>query len=173
MHLICSYCGRYINEKKPFESTNLTHGLCLDCFVPTSMLTCGVSYDEYIETCDVPAIILNSRHQVLAANGIAMAMLGKPIENLKGMLAGEALECPNSKLPDGCGRTIHCQTCTVRILIQKTLKLAISHHHELVSLETANGRSDFLVSTIFYDDLIQISFEDSWTNRDMQSIELS
>ena len=160
MHLICSYCGRYIKEDKPFENNKLTHGICLDCFVPSTTLTHGYSYDEYLETFDVPVVIMDSRHKILAANQGALAMLDKPIDRLKGMLGGEALECPHSKLPGGCGRTIHCQTCTIRNLILRTMEQRISYHNEPVTLETEEGRSDFVISTIFYDDLIQIVFED-------------
>lgn len=160
MHLICSYCGRYIKEEKPIENNELIHGTCLDCYVPTTTLTHGYSYDEYLETFDVPVVIMDSGRRILAANQSAQAMLDKPIDRLKGMLGGEALECPHAKLPGGCGRTSHCQTCTIRNLILRSIEQRMSYHNELVSLETENGRNAFLISTLFYDDLIQIVFEE-------------
>ncbi len=162
MHLVCSYCGRYIQEKQPFDNTKLTHGICLDCYVPTSILTSGFSYDEYLETFDVSVMIVNFHHTILAANQQAQAMLGKPLNILLGMRNGDALDCPYAKLPEGCGKTIHCETCTIRNLLLKTMEWRISLHNEPVSVETKDGKKDFLLSAIFYDDLIQIIFDDCW-----------
>lgn len=84
-------------------------------------------------------------------------MIKKPIDRVVGLLGGEALECLHSKLPEGCGRTIHCETCAIRNLVLQTIKKRISHHNEIVSMETESGRIDLWVST-FLDDLIQIVF---------------
>jgi hypothetical protein len=165
MHVTCSYCGRYIREIKPFDKKNITQDICLDCFVPTSIRNGHFSYDEYLERCDVPVLILDSQQKVLAANQICSEMLEKPIECLKGILPGEALECRNSKLPGGCSGTTDCQTCTIRNLILKTMTLGVSFHYECVSLETEKRKSNFLVSTIFYNDVIQIFFEDCSLNK--------
>ena len=109
----------------------------------------GLSYDEYLETFDVPVVIVDSERRIAAANQAALRMIEKPIDRVVGMLGGEALKCLHSKLPEGCGRTIHCETCSIRNLILKTIEKRISHHNELVSIETESGRSDFLISTIF------------------------
>jgi PAS domain-containing protein len=164
MHLICSYCNRYIKEKKPFEVTSRTHGICPDCYVQLLKQNEGLSHDEYLETFDVPVVIVDSQRRITAANQAALGMIEKPIERVVGILGGEALECLHSKLPEGCGRTIHCETCLIRILILKTIDKRTSHYNELVSMETKSGRSDFLVSAIFFDDLVQIVFEDCLEN---------
>lgn len=158
MHLICSYCGRHIQEKQPFDNRKLTYGICLDCYVPTSLSTSGFSYEEYLETFDNPTIIVSLDNTILAANQKAQAMLGKPLNILLGMRNGDALDCPHSKLREGCGETIHCETCTIRTLILKTMELGISFHNELVSVEQKDGRREFLMSALFYNDLIQIVF---------------
>ncbi len=161
MHLICSYCNRYIKEKKPFEVKRTTHGICPDCYVQLLKQNDGLSYDEYLETFVVPVMVVDSQRRITAANQAALGMMEKPFDRVAGMLGGEALECPHSKLPEGCGRTIHCETCLIRNLILKTIEKRTSHHNELVTMETKSGRRDFLVSTIISDDdLVQIVFED-------------
>ena len=156
MHQICSDCGRYIQEKQPFNNTELTNGICLHCYTPPLMMISGYCYNEYLETFDAATIILNSHHEILGVNQSAQAMLGKPLDILINMRNGDAFDCPHAKLPEGCGKTIHCETCTIRSLLLKTRELGISSHNEHVSVETKDGKKEFLMSVVFYDDLIQV-----------------
>lgn len=156
MHLICGYCGRYIQEKQPFDNTDLTNGICLDCYIPPSITTAGFSYNEYLETFDASTIVLDFNHKILGVNLKAQAMLGKPLDILLSMRNGDAFDCPHAKLPEGCGKTSHCETCSIRILILQTRVLGISSHNELVAVETKEGKKEFLMSAVFYDDLIQV-----------------
>ncbi len=50
MHLICSYCGRYIKEKEPLEVLKKTHGICQDCLRPLMEKNKARSCDEALET---------------------------------------------------------------------------------------------------------------------------
>jgi len=31
MHVICSWCGKYIKEKEPLEDESISHGMCQGC----------------------------------------------------------------------------------------------------------------------------------------------
>jgi PAS domain-containing protein len=159
MHVICSYCGRYIKEKEPLSVTTKTHGICQECFMPLLAQNIGISFDEYLETFDAPIVIVDSQRRITAANQAALNMIEKPIERILGVLGGEALECRYSRLPGGCGKTIHCETCTIRNLVSKTLEQRVSHYDECITMDTEKGRVSYLVSTIFYDGLVQIVFE--------------
>ncbi len=165
MHLICSYCNRYIKEKKPFASARKTHGICPDCYCRLLRQNEGLSYDDYLEMFPVPVLIVDSRSRVAAANKAALSMLNKPVDRVVGMLGGEALECPHSELPGGCGQTVHCETCTIRKLVTRTMREQTSQHNQRVSVESKNGRADFLISTIYFDNLIQIVFENYLDNK--------
>ena len=160
MHLICSYCGRYIKEKKPLEVTKKTHGICLDCFMPLMSQNQGLSYDEYLETFDVPVVVVDSQRRIAAANQAALGMMESPLERVRGLLSGEALECRHSRLPGGCGKTVHCETCTIRNLVLKTMEQQVAQYNELIILETDKGKKSFLVATVFYEGLVQIVFEE-------------
>ncbi|SHO43474.1 hypothetical protein SAMN02745220_00387 [Desulfopila aestuarii DSM 18488] len=159
MHLICSYCGRYIKEKEPFEVRRNTHGICPDCIIPLLKQDNGLFYDEYLETFDVPVVILDSQCRVAAANQAGLRMMEKPIERVIGMLGGEALECRYSKLAGGCGRTVHCETCTIRNLISEIMEHQIPQYNRSITIDTEKGMSNFTVSTVFYDGLVHIVFE--------------
>jgi PAS domain-containing protein len=161
MRLICSYCGKYIKEKKPYEVTRTTHGICPECYVALMQQNQGLSYDEYLETFDVPVLVVDAERRIAAANQAALAMIGQPVERVVGLLGGEAMECLHARLPGGCGGTIHCETCTIKNLVMRTLEQRTSFHNEVVSMLTERGKSDFLVSTLFHDGLVQIVFEAS------------
>ena len=159
MHVICSYCGKYIKEKKPFEITKKTHGICLECFMPLMSQNKGLSYDEYLETFEHPVVAIDCRQRIAAANEAALTMMQRPLERVKGLLGGEALECRYSRLPEGCGGTIHCETCTIRNLVIRTAADQNSHYNELITMETETGKVSLLVSTVYHEGLVQIVFE--------------
>ncbi len=160
MHLICSYCGNYIKEKEPFEVTKKTHGICQECFVPLLSQHKGLSYDEYLENFDVPVLVADSRGRIAAANQVALDMLEKPVERVFEVLGGEALECRYSRLPGGCGKTLHCETCTLRNLVLKTMEQQVTYSNQFVAIDTEKHKKFFMVSTIFFNDLVHIVFED-------------
>jgi PAS domain-containing protein len=161
MHLICSYCGKYIKEKKPYEVTRATHGICPECYVSLMQQNEGLSYDEYLETFDVPVLVVDAGRRITAANQAALTMIGQPAERVVGLLGGEAMECLHATLPGGCGETIHCETCTIKNLVMRTIEHGKSFHNEVVSMLTERGKCHFLVSTLFNAGLVQIVFEAS------------
>lgn len=161
MHLICSYCGKYIKEKKPYEVTRATHGICPECYVSLMQQNEGLSYDDYLETFDVPVLVVDAARRITAANQAALTMIEQPAERVVGLLGGEAMECLYAGLPGGCGETIHCETCTIKNLVMRTIEHGKSFHNEVVFMLTERGKGHFLVSTLLNAGLVQIVFEAS------------
>ena len=157
--MICSYCNRYIKEKVPYEVTRTTHGICPECYVSLMQQNESLSYDEYLETFEVPVLVVDAERRITAANQAALTMIGQPVERVVGLLGGEAMECLHAGLPGGCGRTIHCETCTIKNLVMRTMEQRKSFHNEVVTMLTERGKCDFLVSTLFNGGLVQIVFE--------------
>jgi hypothetical protein len=31
MHVVCSWCGKYVREKEPLEDESISHGICKEC----------------------------------------------------------------------------------------------------------------------------------------------
>ena len=162
MQVVCSYCHNDMGEKEPLGDSRLSHGICQECYIPLLQQEEGLSLDEYLETFNVPVMVINSESRVAAANSSALNMLNKSYERVHGLLGGEAMECQYARLPGGCGQTSHCETCTIRMLVHQTLEDKIFHHHETVYLMTDSGRIRFLVSTVFKDGKVLIIIEDSF-----------
>ncbi len=159
MHLICSYCGKYIKEKKPYEVIRTTHGICSECYLPLIKQLEDLSYDSYLETFNVPVLLVDSNLIIASANKAILALVGKKIDNVRGKLGGEAVDCLYSGLVQGCGKTDHCETCQIRNLVVRTGKTRMAHCKFRISFETAQGKKNFFVSTSSIDDLILIAFE--------------
>lgn len=58
--------------------------------------------------------------EVLEANERALEFAGKDSEEVAGHYGGEVLECIHAALPGGCGKTVHCEACTIRMSVKKT-----------------------------------------------------
>ena len=57
-------------------------------------------------------LVLNEKRQVVAANRIALDLLGRAAEEACGRRPGELLSCIHApEGPDGCGTSLHCMTC--------------------------------------------------------------
>jgi hypothetical protein len=49
-------------------------------------------------------------------------MLGKSEREIVGLRRGEALECVYASRPEGCGKTVHCEICTIRNTLMEVLE---------------------------------------------------
>lgn len=161
MFIVCSFCQKDMGEKEPFENTNITHGICPECYRILLRQADGMSFDEYLEEFNAPVLVVNSERRIAAANSSALSMLAKPRECVIGFLGGEAMECKYARLPEGCGQTIHCEACSIRRLVQKTMEEKHSHHNILVSLMTDNGKMIFHISSVFQNGMVLLVIEDS------------
>jgi len=141
MKIICSYCQMEMGEKEPLKDPSLTHGICPDCFDHFSRQLDGYHLSDYLDTFVEPMVILNPDYRVLAYNkSYAASYLeeeGKPA----GLRGGEFMDCAHSRLPEGCGNTVHCRTCTIRNTITATLKTGMPHKDVHAYLNTQeNGK---------------------------------
>jgi hypothetical protein len=75
----------------------------------------------------------------------------KKPEEVEGQLGGDAFECRYAKCPEGCGKTVHCKTCTIRRTVTDTLRSGRSHigvvaYPDLYRV-TGENRIRFIIST--------------------------
>ncbi len=66
---------------------------------------------------------------------------------MRGFLGGEAMECVNARLPEGCGETEHCRTCTIRRTVMDTHLSGQPHERVATALDRVDGPVRFWVST--------------------------
>ncbi len=117
--IVCAWCGKGISGSDP-TSRPITHGICASCAdrfehpsIPMSELL-----DEFTE----PIFLIGPDMRARAGNQAACRVVGKAHEEFEGRLGGEVIDCVYSRLPDGCGSTVHCDGCSIRRGVTRTLK---------------------------------------------------
>jgi two-component system, chemotaxis family, chemotaxis protein CheY len=130
--------------------------MCPACYAHYSRQLKGLPLNEYLDGFDCPVLIVNGDGRMLASNLLAAQMLGKSEAEIVGLLGGEAMECEFARLPEGCGNTVHCETCTIRNTVMHTMTSRDAIKDAPVKLRK-NGRLIHLfMSTNYMDGLVQI-----------------
>lgn len=159
MRVICSYCRASLGEKPPLDRDEVSHGMCRECASYFERQWNGLSLGEYLDRFEFPVLVVNEELRVVAANGAMAAMIGREQREVFGLLGGEAAECVHARLPEGCGSTIHCSTCTLRMCVTWTAETGRSIHRVESYLERDRGRENFFVSTVKLGRSVQVLME--------------
>ena len=121
MRLICAWCGTNVNVSESNRLDQQTsHGICQACS-DAFFSNNGVSFQTYIDGIRIPILVVDNNTGVVGANSKACEYLGRKPERLLHQLIGPVFDCAHSRLPQGCGRTIHCSGCVIRNCILTTL----------------------------------------------------
>ena len=128
MITICAWCNKELSADSGQPDGLVSHGICLECqdyFFPPQG---SRSFTEFIDLLPVPVIVVDDDARIIAVNKKARPLFGKKVRKIKGVRLGEAIVCPYARLPGGCGQTIHCRSCTVRLTIHDTYRTGQSHY---------------------------------------------
>lgn len=162
MRIDCSFCKKELAEKEPFNDGRVSHGVCPKCYAYFDGQLRSMSLDEYLGAFQEPVLIFNAEGRVVASNTIAGAMYGRDTSGqLLGLLGGEALECSYARLPEGCGKTYHCPTCTIRNLVRQTLQSQKDSIDMVVILETDCGCRQLTVSAFYVSGMVCLLIDES------------
>lgn len=162
MKVICSFCNTVI---RPGNSEDgVSHGVCKPCY-ERILTSHGLNIRRFLNLLDAPVFLVDNDVNVVAANTLALAIAGKPIEQVRGNLCGKVFECVNSLIPYGCGKTKFCPDCVIRSSVNETYKTghridrrpAIVHRNLSGSIETVN----LLVTTQKDGDIVLLRLEPS------------
>lgn len=159
MKIICSYCRKELGEKERFNDDRVSHGICSECFDYFDKQIKGLSLERYLDEFEAPIIIVNAAGRILASNKMAEEMIGKPRREIFGLLGGEAMECVYARLPEGCGNTVHCETCTIRRTVMKAMESGEPQLHVDVTLKQETREIKMVISTDKIDELVRIVIE--------------
>ena len=96
-----------------------THGICDNC-TDNIEFQMGVPLEKFLNTLPVPIVIIDRDCRFINANQPALDIIGKDILLCRGGLTGDVFECAYARLPEGCGKTIHCSGCVIRSTISET-----------------------------------------------------
>jgi PAS domain S-box-containing protein len=104
------------------------------------------------ENAPVAIVLVDAQTRVCRANRVALAITGRCQEDIIGLPGGEALGCRNAlDDPRGCGFGPHCESCSVRAIVEDTLKTGRAHHEVEAALplgsSSAPDEMHLLVST--------------------------
>lgn len=151
MKIVCAWCQEEINAGPEDETAfEISHGICLSCkarFFADEEAT----LEHFLNKLEKPVLLVNGAGQVALANNLALDILGKKIEQVRGLPGGEVMECANAGLPAGCGNTIHCLACAIRNNVMDTHESGKSKRRVPAYLNQRGPDGlqdiDFLIST--------------------------
>lgn len=128
MKIVCAWCNKIIKEKhiNRLENNAVSHGICPACARKT-LSKLSMPMTVFLDKFPAPVFMVDGEGKVLSANGKAYAMMEKNPDDFDGIPGGEAFNCIYAKLPGGCGRTIHCRSCTIRMTVMDTIKTGRNH----------------------------------------------
>jgi hypothetical protein len=99
--------------------TETTHGICRGC-ADNFEFQQGVPFQRYIDSLPLPVLVVDRHVVVKAVNRSACEALGKEPLEIVQHLGGNVFECEYARLPEGCGRTVHCSGCAIRRSVTRT-----------------------------------------------------
>jgi PAS domain-containing protein len=151
MKQICAWCNREISADSGQSDNEISHGICEECrdyfFPRDGPPTLG----EFLDMLPVPVLVVDYEVKVISANDKALKLLGKESGKIAGMYAGEAVECPYARLAEGCGTTVHCRSCAIRLNVLDTYRTGQSHYdvpaYQDVSFSRRDKDISFFIST--------------------------
>jgi len=159
MKMICSYCRRSYGEKEPLDDDRTSHGMCNDCFAYFARQKSGLPLDDYLDGFEVPLLIVNKEGRIAALNKKAAVRLEKPRKEIVGLLPGEAIECDFARLPEGCGNTVHCETCTLKQTIMHTLTTGKAIKNVRKTVQKNNREFEMVISSDYVEGMVKIVIE--------------
>ncbi len=154
MKRVCAWCRKDIGAKSVQSAEDdtpiTTHGICADC-TKKVLLSRAKTLRSYLDRFSGPVFLVDSDGRIVTANKEGFSVLGKRPEEVEGQLGGDAFECRYAGLPGGCGKTIHCKTCTIRRTVTDTQQSGRSHIKVIAYPDlhhiTGDKRIRFLIST--------------------------
>jgi len=160
LKVICSYCRQYLHDSEPYDSEDISHGLCDECSDYFGRQWAGLHLGEFLDRFELPVLALDCSRRVIAANSAMARILGKENREISGLLGGEVLECQYARFPEGCGRTVHCKDCAIRLSVEHTLKTGENLRDVPASLSHKSKEAALLISTTYKGRFVLVEIRD-------------
>jgi PAS domain-containing protein len=121
MKSVCAWCGDELGkaEREDAGAGPVTHGICAACRRSFFGRSLG-ELDLFLDTLDLPVLVVDGDAAVSYANRAARKALGKDLPAVRGFRNGDVFECVNARLPGGCGQTDRCRGCLIRRAVEET-----------------------------------------------------
>lgn len=149
---ICAWCNQALDEFSGSERDPrpISHGICEGCMVDFKKDDV-LDLETFLDQLPGPVLLVDENARVLTANQAAQELIGKSAVQVSNQLGGDVFDCAHARRPGGCGKTIHCKSCTIRLTVTDTQLHGESHVRVPATLDLHTGtRSQevkFLIST--------------------------
>ncbi len=160
MLVVCAYCRKTISDDRSGGSCDVSHGMCPSCADHFERLWKGMPLSDWLETLDRPVIVMNGDGAIVAVNQKVASLFGREKADMRGLLGGEAFACVHSRLPEGCGKTIHCRECTIRRAVDSVARTGTALQRVPAYLDTKDGRVNLRISVKAKDGLVRVVVEE-------------
>jgi PAS domain-containing protein len=159
MKVVCCYCRTLLREKEPLGDPSLSHGICGSCFEHYARQWDGLTTGEFLDRFERPVVVVDTEGQVVSINRAMAAQQGIEDRAAAGLLGGELMECVHARLPEGCGRTLHCKGCAIRRVVNDTFHTGEPQHEVPASLEVEAQTRDLTLSSYLRDGMVFLLIE--------------
>ncbi len=165
----CAWCNIEIGSPKGIswndnEENEISHGICDNC-TDNLLFQSGVDLQSYIDSLNIPVVTVNTDGIIDITNLTASKYFKKEKSKIEGYKGGDVFECAHSRLPEGCGNTVHCNGCTIRNTVMKTHKTGKSYF-KIPAIQKrykdAGGTEEirYLITTFKYRNYVLLKIED-------------
>jgi len=161
---ICAWCKKQIGtvSQTTFGDDVVSHGICKDC-VDNLTFQKGVPLQRYLDALREPVMLMTGDGVVCQVNSAACRLLGKEATAVERQLAGDVFECAYARLPEGCGRTIHCSGCTLRRAVTETHQTGIPRYRIPATLSREDpdhpGSITMYITTVKVGDVVLLRLD--------------
>lgn len=126
---VCAWCNASLGTTSEDPEAVVSHGICSSCreyFFGEAKD--GETLQRFLDRLEAPILVVDRDGDVLTANCPARNLVQKELDEVRGFPGGEVMECAYARLPGGCGRTVHCDGCTIRNTVTATHADGVSRH---------------------------------------------
>lgn len=161
IRVVCCYCKKQVKTKAS-DIDAVSHGVCDDC-LPLMVRELGQPLSEFLDELSQPVLVVQDNARVIAANAAARrAMTAEQIE-ICGELAGDVIGCRHAAEPGGCGQTVHCRSCAIRLCVTHTMETGEPCRKTAyadIGLFSGDRRVRFLIETERVNSFVRLTMHD-------------
>ncbi len=134
--------------------------MCTSCAEHFGRLWRGMSLSDYLESLPEPVIVVNGEGRVLGANEKLATLFQREKSQLScGLMTGQAFACVRSRLPEGCGGTVHCRDCAIRRAVTQVHDTGRPVRSAKAFIQTEAGRVEMTISAHPEGPLVRVTVE--------------
>ncbi len=108
----CAVCSREMSLAT-VAGRSITNKVCESCLGLIGAQG-GIPLRDFLDGLDVPVVVVDDDVVVKQANKPLLRLIGRDLPEIRGRRGGDVFECAYARLPEGCGKTVHCSGCAIR-----------------------------------------------------------